>query len=448
MKTRFSIPVLFLIFFSFGSFTSCKEPESTGPENRTDSLTLKVKETDLTSATLSLHTAGISYPASLTLTRNSQPVQTLTLQKADTALIDTALTPSTTYTWQAIWKKTETTFLKGESVTGKTMDSTSHNFIWKLDTLGSAGSNLLDVAIVNDTCVWVVGDITTSPYDLGGGYNAALWNGKIWKKFGFSMPLWTPGERVQVVRCIWYDGENLWVFSETSSYAKIKTDGTVLLTGKTLEIKGIPQKVWGSSPTNFFVAGSKGAIGHFNGTDFEAKTTGTQVDFLDIWGTPSGEVWACGFNNQSGKGVVVRKVGVQFEVVFETGKPSVYDGYDPVCSAIWSPDNSSFWVNSGARIYIQPTKDISNVKVFPRNAPIGFFHYLIRGMRGTGINDVFFAGWEDPLWHYNGSTFKSYPETWGSTFRYNSIAVSNHQVFAVGSSYAEGQGSLIWSLKR
>ncbi|MBN8704845.1 MAG: hypothetical protein J0L62_03155 [Bacteroidetes bacterium] len=448
MKTRFIFPVLFLIFFSFGSFTSCKEPESTGPENRTDSLTLKVKETDLTSATLYLHTAGITYPASLTLTRNSQPVQTFSLHQPDTTLIDTALTPSTSYTWQTTWKKTETTFLKGEPVTDRTMDTTSHEFTWKLDTLGCSGSNLLDVAIVNDTCVWVVGDMTTAPRGGVTLYNAAMYNGKIWKKFAFSLPLWPSGSRPQIIRCIWFDGENLWVFSEIGGYAKIKPDGKVLKTGYCLERRGTPQKMWGNQKNQFYLAGSDGSMTWYDGSAFHLIETGTQVDFLDIWGTPSGEVWACGYVSRTGIGVLVRKNGAQFEVVYETGKPSVFNGYDWITSAIWSPDNKNIWVNSGARIIVQPIDQIQNVTIFPRNAVYGFFQYQINGMRGTGINDVFFAGVLGVLWHYNGSTFKKYPIANMNTTWLTSIAVSKHQVFAVGYGFGEGQGSLIWSLKR
>ncbi|MCK6602319.1 MAG: hypothetical protein L6Q77_10895 [Bacteroidetes bacterium] len=328
------------------------------------------------------------------------------------------------------------------------MDTTSHAYTWKLDTLGCAGSNLLDVAIVNDTCVWVVGDITTAP---NGGltlYNAAMFNGKTWKKFAFSLPIWPSGSRPQVIRCIWYDSENLWVFTENGAYAKIKPDGVILLTGIISEAQGTPQKMWGNRKNQFYLAGSNGSMTWYDGSEFHLIETGTKVDFLDIWGTPSGEVWACGYLSRTGIGVLVRKNGAQFEVVYETGKPSAFDGYGRGISAIYSPDNIVFWVNSEARIFIQPIDQIQNVTVFPRNALYGFFQYQVNGMRGTGINDVFFAGVLGVLWHYNGSTFRKYSIANMNTTWLTSIAVSKHQVFAVGYGFGEGQGSLIWSLRR
>jgi hypothetical protein len=44
-------------------------------------------------------------------------------------------------------------------------DTTSHNFTWRLDTLGTNWSILLDVAIVNENDIWAVGEIHTAETD-------------------------------------------------------------------------------------------------------------------------------------------------------------------------------------------------------------------------------------------------------------------------------------------
>jgi len=84
-----------VILLPLFGFTSCKEP-ATGPvtESR-DSLVLKVNDAELTSATLSLHTVGIPFPAKLTLNRNGEPVKNFSLHRADTTLKDSLLTPKT-----------------------------------------------------------------------------------------------------------------------------------------------------------------------------------------------------------------------------------------------------------------------------------------------------------------------------------------------------------------
>ena len=53
------------------------------------------------------------------------------------------------------------------------MDTTSHNFIWEIDTLGIGGSYLNDVAIIDENNIWVVGNIETDTAT----YNAAHWDG-------------------------------------------------------------------------------------------------------------------------------------------------------------------------------------------------------------------------------------------------------------------------------
>src|SRR3990172_9257403 len=63
-------------------------------------------------------------------------------------------------------------------------DTTSHNFMWTIDTLGDGASSVLnDVAIVNDTLIYAVGEIylkdSTGQIDPL-RYNLAIWNGTKW----------------------------------------------------------------------------------------------------------------------------------------------------------------------------------------------------------------------------------------------------------------------------
>ncbi|MCK6602440.1 MAG: hypothetical protein L6Q77_11530 [Bacteroidetes bacterium] len=423
-------PIFFLIFLYstllLSAFTSCKEP-STGPETRTDSLVLKVTEADLTSVTLSLHTAGITFPAALTLTRNSQPVQTFSLHQPDTTILDTALTPSTSYTWQAIWKKTETTFLKGEPVTGRTMDTTSHNFTWRMDTLGCAGSMLWDVAIVNDTCVWVVGEINAHPYDSGDRYNAAQWNGKGWKKFRILLPDWADDFSAMVINCIWYDGTGLWVFSNVGTYAKFKADGEVLFTGKTLERRGTPKKIWGYSPDHFYLAGTRGSLTWFDGKDFYLLETGTTIDLLDIWGLNENEVWACGYNSTTFESVIVKgnKNGFLPVNQFLPNKLRAI-------SSIYPLNKNEMFFSAEGVPYRFPNTSIEMAKPFlSQGAPLNMTALTFR-TRGNGENDIVSGGVRANIWHYNGSSWQTYPEIKGQWRIFYSLDFKDKLLVGVG----------------
>ena len=58
-------------------------------------------------------------------------------------------------------------------------DTTSHNFTFTTYTFGGTGgsSYFKDVAIINDSDIWAVGEI----YSDSSMYNAVHWNGKNWE---------------------------------------------------------------------------------------------------------------------------------------------------------------------------------------------------------------------------------------------------------------------------
>lgn len=68
----------------------------------------------------------------------------------------------------------------GRDTTSHGSDTTSHHFIWTTDTIGDFGSVLYDVAIINDTLAYAVGEIyledSTGQIDPQ-PYGLAIWNG-------------------------------------------------------------------------------------------------------------------------------------------------------------------------------------------------------------------------------------------------------------------------------
>jgi len=440
------LAVFWVLLLSWMAFTSCKEP-ATGPETPTDSLVLKLKEADLTSVTLSLHTAGLNYPAALTLTRNSQPVQTFSLNQPDTTLLDTALTPSTGYSWQVLMKKTETAFLKSDAVTGRTMDTTSHEFTWRMDTLGCAGSILWDVAIVNDTCVWVVGDLFTKPYDSFERYNAAMWNGKVWKKFRFKLAGFNGFESVHDLKAVFYSPDNKLIVSSGGSFNIHEVSGKRLYTAYLDKSTGSTSKIWGTSSSNLYLVGSNGSITRYNGNTFTLMESGTMVDLLDVWGTPNGEVWACGYNSSGedlGHSILLEKSGQSWTLREDdrfTGngtppgdKPK--DSYQ----TIWFPDRGdSLFVGTAWGVFKRKLNPESKSRlVYRRNSWFEFpppemgFPFRIRG---TGSNDIWVAGDYCSLIHFNGSTWRQLPELFIQSAEFRSLDARGRLVTAVGLDY-------------
>jgi len=437
--------ILFLLSLFGVAFTSCKEP-ATGPETPTDSLVLKLKEADLTSVTLSLHTAGLTYPAALTLTRNSQPVQTFSLNQPDTTLLDTVLTPSTGYSWQVQMKKTETTFLKSESVTGRTMDTTSHIFSWRLDTLGSAGSYLFDVVIVNDTCIWVAGDITTRPYSSFERYNAAMWNGKVWKKFRFVFPNYTGSESVQIIRTLVLTGEQkLYFISEIGSVVATDITGEIEYF-RTLvpETKGVPSESWGTGIGNFYFSGMNGSLTSYNGSTFSLMPSNTDVDLMDIFSSGDGVVWSTG--NDLKKSVLLRYQLGSWSIFREFIRGPGMSGVLPVddlrlaYSSVWQQKGSdSIWVTTSWGVHKQSVKADGKARwLYPRRwdkpetNPVGFPSRI----RGTDENNVWVSGYDGAVLHFNGWSWHRYTEFYNLNYWFLSLDVKGSKAVLVGKDLA------------
>jgi hypothetical protein len=145
-------------------------------------------------------------------------------------------------------------------------DTTTHAFVWQIDTIGAEGSYLTDVAVVNDTCAYAVGVLfprdsagQTNPSDP---HNAVAWDGNHWKMI--KVPYIYQGlPAVQLLKSIvafsqndiWFAGGGLvhWDGFQFNS------DVTVLpfWMGHSMN------KMWGSSGNNLYIVGDGGLITHF-----------------------------------------------------------------------------------------------------------------------------------------------------------------------------------------
>jgi len=97
----------------------------------------------------------------------------------DSVFIDENLLPRRTYKYRAFRLNGTAPTDSSTPVQVTTMDTTSHNFTWQIDTLGATASTLYDVVIINDTLAYAVGEMYLR--DSTGqinpqAYNMAKWN--------------------------------------------------------------------------------------------------------------------------------------------------------------------------------------------------------------------------------------------------------------------------------
>lgn len=393
------------------SVSSCKEPESTGPENRIDSLVLKFKESDLTSAVLSLHTAGISLPATFSFNRIDGPARSFILHQADTTLKDSLLTPSTTYSWRV----EKSANLKSNLATGRTMDTTSHEFTWRVDTLGAVGI-ARDIAVLSDNDIWVVGEFYETSDDSQEPFNTAHWNGVKWELMKIMITGYGGLIHPSVINAVFaFSNNNIWAFSIAGSYAHF--DGFVWKSEFVNQRQGGIYKIWGSSPENIYFIGTNGSMTHYNGNSFSLLSTGTTVNLLDITGTDDKTVWVSGYMTDDFKRIFMKYENGAFQVISRNWIFGIWaNPANP--DQLWTLDD----------LYLQKRSVKSPGTVKKQLKGITYFPMAIAG---TAENNIFVVGHYVSIVHYNGSTLKTYHQLINEGKLYR-LQVTPNKVYAVG----------------
>ncbi len=311
-----------------------------------------------------------------------------------------------------------------------TMDTTSHNFTWHMDTLGATSSVLSDVAIINDTLAYVVGEMylrdstgQTDPMR----FNAAIWNGDTWDiqripyLYG-GHPVYNPIQAVFAFSSndIWFAGNGV-----------IHWDGQEYVPVDISSVWGPYQinKIWGRSSSDLYIVGNEGAIAHYNGATWRRIASGTGLDIRDIWGatnprTGEKEILALASTNAP---------PVQGSMVLKMAGSSA----TPVSTTGMSPDMLGIWFMPERRYYAVGA-GIHQKRMLADSAwnayPPGVVtHFLSGGVRGQGVNDAFVVGSFGEVVHFNGlSWFRYFSNVPLPTGALGGISVRGHLVLATG----------------
>src|SRR5437867_933439 len=140
----------------------CKkdEPCTTCPPTGGRHIMLDTLSVESIEILLKVWTADTGAGSAITVLRDSAAIFTGHLNRSDTTLIDSGLFPAKTYTYRAYTLRGTTQADSSALLVVRTMDTTSHSFQFFRDTLGDGSSSVLnDVAIINDTLAYAVGEI-------------------------------------------------------------------------------------------------------------------------------------------------------------------------------------------------------------------------------------------------------------------------------------------------
>lgn len=394
-----------------------------GVQPPTNPLQITVEDVTCTEIFLKISLATNEQNRSITLKRNDSLIATITMTGSDSLFVDEGLLPNKTYTYKLMLSE----WTASAQVT--TMDTTSHDWDWTLDTLGIAYSYLYDVAIVNDTLAFAVGEIyindSTGHLDQQ-AYNAARWDGNKWElmRIQFYTICGQPNRTPYDASCVFAFSENdIWFGMNGDQIAKI--NGVTQTETMCLPVSFSIKKIWGANASDVYAVGHNGVEGiilHYNGSTWQKMESGTTVSLNDVWG---------GSNRWLGNDVVLVAASEKYtdeEKKLLRIKNGVVDSIHwPMQSrrihSIWFGEHSSVFISGGG--VFQSKKD-GNWKEM--SLPLIYTNRI----RGNADNDIFVVGDFGFVGHYNGVNWQTYDDLKLPNGNYESVAITENLVIITG----------------
>lgn len=405
---------VFLIISITLVLISCDTTEPPPPPNgEKPILELTLEDVSCIEAWIKLTTANLQLPATLTLKQINPTSDTLSqvlnLNTQDSLLYLDTLLPNRSYQFQLSSIEHQ---LSSNELSVTTLDTTSHDFIFETFTFGDiSNSYLFDVAIINENNIWAVGEILVADTSINGytTYNSVHWDGSEWTLrriyyYGSCSAVMYPE-----LRAIWaFSGNNI-ALTNGGSIGWFDGDTVNLDCGMNSLLTGSINKIWGTSNEDLYVVGNNGNIVYYNGTIWQKIESGTDVDFLDVWGTPDGSiVWACGETIY--KTVLVKIENNRANVVFEGTypMPQIKNRFSDGLLSLWTNDNRFIYVLSPYNLYrCENNTTGEGQELYPYD---DYFKGAYLRLRGTGINNLITAGNKSTITHFNGSSWRIYDE--------------------------------------
>jgi hypothetical protein len=417
------LPFYFLIFTFAFRFLSCdkiKTPtEVTLPKPQ---IKLSLAEAPrLREIRLKVELSNVKLPRDFQLNRlapsgNDSIILRGQLVTSDSEFKETGLTPATEYRYRAYLLQNGAITDTSNLLQVHTMDTTSHNYVWTIDTIGTIGSTLLDVFAISENDVWAVGDIDTGANQ---SFNAMHWDGIEWKFrriFFYLCPNGTTPTPYPIQTIFAFSKNSIW-YTRGASF--VNWDGNEYMHDCSMNsiIDGSIQKIWGTSYPYLYAVGYIGTIIHYNGSSWQKLESGTDLRLTDIWGFADGSIYITGSNSSTLDNVFL---------VFKANQLQ-----KKIDDATWR--KKSVWGIASDRLYVAGSGlffyDGDNLTSLPWPSNLPFIH--VENLRGSEENNIFMVGHFGFVAHYNGSTWKYYSEV-SRDITLQSVAVLENEVFAVG----------------
>jgi hypothetical protein len=431
-------PVLIITFSLCFVSIYCKN-EPTKPEDK-PAIQLSTKDASCDEIWIKLSVANLD-KKNVEIQQDGKTISSIVLTTTDTIFYKSGLTPGKTYIYQAIRKPQENPIDVSNILQTRTLDTTSHNFTFQLDTLGDISfPNILgDVVIINDTLIIAVGEI----FEDGIYYSAAIWNGTKWQL----KPLFYDSNKIIIpIRGISpIDKDNIYLAAGSIyHWQNMSFQAQLIFSRLNLsDPDGTIEKLCVISNSAIYGVGRNGTIIHYIDGNCTEMESGTDLNLLSITGTNSNQLYTCGTIYGTGRSIVLSYDGSFWKKMMDGCYEST--GFVPgqlfntqlygSQEGLWYDGKSTLWV-AGDYIYKCKNKVWSYAEGIPQNT---YEEYIttrgyIHALNGCAPNNVAFAGESSTIWHYNGNTWKSIGPTFdpASNLHWYGIHIKGQTLVVVG----------------
>ncbi len=306
-------------------------------------------------------------------------------------------------------------------------DTTSSNFTWQVDTIGAEGSVLYDVAVINDTLAYAVGELfprdSTGKADQADLYNAAVWNGTIWTMIKIpyiyqGKVIYNPIHAVFAMNAndIWFDFEH-W-------------DGKQYTQSPALFFVAYTTKIWESPDgSQVYILGDRNGLIAYSpdyGSTWQQVETGTTLPFQDIWGD-GGQVLAIASSHNVATRQLYNLNGNMATAISDSGLYYVFGG-------LWFVANQKYYI-AGDGVFVKSSLSQSTWYRYPLGQVASYYSNAIRG---SAINDIVITGSYGDISHFNGKSWIEYKQLINTEDRLLSVSIKGNIIIAVGYRYIDG----------
>ncbi|MBN8705973.1 MAG: hypothetical protein J0L62_08845 [Bacteroidetes bacterium] len=325
------------------------------------------------------------------------------------------------------------------------IDTTSHNFVWRVDTIGGYLSVARDVAIVNENDIWVVGEFYknhSNPDSIDADrYGLCIWNGKSWQltrvPYRFN-GIEEPNSSVSFASIFVLKSDFIWLCSLGRTPIRFKNG--IFDSFSTHDVttdRNYINKIWAKDENNIWFVGDGGTILYFNGSTFSKIPYSPDVDFVDIWGDETGMVRVVANKSGTFTSSIVRISTGAATLEFEGLNQAVNSQKPDIYYTVWWKDATTMFLGADNGFFKKHGENYQRLSSYHDNNPIQFQVFYAKGYAN---NDVFVVGNYGQVAHYNGKSVHLFTELPITNIHseLKALSVKKDLICAVGSTNGKG----------